>query len=320
MRRCLIWIGQRGRHFLIVGLAVGMFMPELAEVLRPWVGPLVAALLCVTGIRIGARDALGSLVDLPPALARIFVLQTALPLVAVLIFQLFGISAAPLALALCLMLAAPSVTGAPNFAIMMSGDPAPGMRLLVLGTALFPLTALPSLILLDPTGGGVQETGSLAGLLLLAILGAVGVGFALRHIAPRLGGAQAQSVLDGVAACLLAAVVVGLMSAVGPLLRSDPVALLLWLLVALAINFGLVTATLILSPSGRPALNTATAIYAGNRNIALFLIVLPDAIAAPLLVFVGCYQIPMYLTPALFGPARAVALRLRTVLGGSGAV
>ena len=124
----------------------------------------------------------------------------------------------------------------------------------------------------------------------------VGLGFAIRHLAPRSGEAQAQGALDGAAALLLAIVVVGLMSAIGPLLRNDPLALLLWLLAALAINFGLVVVTLRLFNRARLAMAVPTAIYAGNRNIALFLIVLPDEIAAPLMIFVGCYQIPMYLT------------------------
>ena len=36
---------------------------------------------------------------------------------------------------------------------------------------------------------------------------------------------------------------------------------------------------------------------AGNRNIALYLVALPAATTDPLLIFIGCYQIPMYLTP-----------------------
>jgi hypothetical protein len=43
------------------------------------------------------------------------------------------------------------------------------------------------------------------------------------------------------------------------------------------------------------------AIIAGNRNVALFLAALPAAQTEPLLLFIGCYQIPMYLTPLLFG-------------------
>ncbi len=40
-------------------------------------------------------------------------------------------------------------------------------------------------------------------------------------------------------------------------------------------------------------------IIAGNRNIALFLIALPSEVTDPLLLFIGCYQIPMYLTPII---------------------
>ena len=101
------------------------------------------------------------------------------------------------------------------------------------------------------------------------------------------------------AAILLGVVVVGLMNAIGPLLRADPFALAGWLAAALVINFGLVIATLWLCRRFVWRMALATGIYAGNRNIALFLIVLPPDVAAPLMIFVGCYQIPMYLTPFL---------------------
>ncbi len=299
MLSALSWIGAQGRYCLIAGLCLGLLAPGLAEVIRPWIGTLVALLLLVTGIRIGARQAFGERRDLWPTLVRIAAFQTVLPLIVVAVFALAGLSHFPLAIAVSLMLAAPSLTGAPNFAIMMGLDPAPGMRLLVMGTALFPLTALPVFLILDPAGGGVISGITLSLGLLLAILTSVGVGFAIRHLVPRLAETQMQGALDGCAALLLAIVVVGLMSAIGPLLRNDLLALLLWLLAALAINFGLVVVTLRLFNRARLAMAVPTAIYAGNRNIALFLIVLPDEIAAPLMIFVGCYQIPMYLTPFL---------------------
>ena len=34
-------------------------------------------------------------------------------------------------------------------------------------------------------------------------------------------------------------------------------------------------------------------------NIALFLVGLPASITDPVLIFIGCYQVPMYLTPLL---------------------
>ena len=304
MLRALIWIGKQGRYCLIAGLLVGLLAPGLAEVLRPWIGTMVAVLLFVTSLRVGARNAFGSISQLGPTLARIAALQTGLPLIAACILMALGVQAQPLALAVVLMLAAPSLTGAPNFAIMMGRDPEPGMRLLVLSTALFPLTAFPVLWLLDPTGGGALSALTLSLGLLAAILGASALGFAARAAAPRLGQVSAQGALDGIAAILLAVVVVGLMSAVGPLLRSDPLELVGWLAVALGINVVLVVAALHLSRWARLSMRLATAIYAGNRNIALFLIALPDAVAAPLLIFVGCYQIPMYLTPILLSKMR----------------
>lgn len=304
MQSALAWAGRNGRYILIAGLLGGLLLPNLAEGLRPWIGELVALLLFVTGIRVGAKSAFGGLTDLRPTLTRILLLQTALPLVVVGIIAALGVGHWPIALAVSLMLAAPSLTGAPNFAIMMGHDPAPGMRLLVLGTALFPLTALPVLLILDPGGEGAFGALRLALGLLAAILASVGAGFALRRALPGLGKPSARDALDGCAALLLAVVVVGLMSAIGPLLRADPLALAGWILVALTINVVLVVATLRLALRAGWSIPLPTAIYAGNRNIALFLIVLPENVAVPLMIFVGCYQIPMYLTPMLLSRLR----------------
>ncbi len=297
MVQALVWLGQQGRYCLIAGLLAGLALPGLAEALRPWIGTLVAVLLMVTGIRVGARAAFGSLDDIRPALVRIGLLQVALPLAAIAVFHGLGILSVPLALAVALMLSAPSVSGAPNFAAMAGLDPAPGMRLLVLGTAVFPLTVLPVLLLLNPTGGGAGEAVRLSLNLLLAILVSVGIGFGLRGALPALGKPRAQGALDGLAALLLAVAVVGLMSAIGPLLRTGPGTLALWMLAVLTINLTLLLTTTFAAIRLGADMPFATGVYAANRNIALFLIALPAEAAAPLMVFIGCYQVPMYLTP-----------------------
>lgn len=309
MGSALIWLGRHGQSCLIAGLAVGLLAPELAALLRPWVGTLIAALLFVTAIRVGARRAFGSIGDLGASLLRICILQTALPLGFALLAASAGLGHLPLFMAIGLMLAAPSLTGAPNFAAMMGQSPAPGMRLLVLSTFLFPLTALPVLFVLDPVGTGPLGAVSLSLGLLVVILLVVGLGFGVRRAAPRLGDAQMQQVLDGIAALVLAIVVVGLMSAIGPLLRSDPLQLAVWALAALAVNVCLVITAMTLSLRFGLSGPVATSIYAGNRNMALFLIVLPEDVIAPLMIFVGCYQIPMYLTPALLSRLTAFARR-----------
>jgi hypothetical protein len=97
----------------------------------------------------------------------------------------------------------------------------------------------------------------------------------------------------------MAVLVVGLMSAVGPALRSDPTALALNLAVAFAANFGLQIGTFLILRRRDPANAAPLAIVAGNRNIALFLTALPSTITDPLLLFIGCYQVPMFLTPIM---------------------
>ena len=294
----LAWIARTGRLWLIAGIVAGLLLPGAAQLLQPWIGEMVALLLLVTGIRVGARDAL-ALDAAGSTLRRVLALQFALPVSVLGLFWLTGWLDAPLCLAVALMLCAPSLAGAPSFAAMVGYDPAPGLRILVMGTALFPLTALPAFTLLDPLGNGPVGALLLAAQLMAAILVAVGAGFGLRAAFPRLGQADARPQLEGLAALLLAIIVVGLMSAVGPMLRADPVQLLGWIIAALAINFGLHIGTLHLCRWLGVQNAVAPSIFAGNRNIALFLLVLPDHIAAPLMIFIGCYQIPMYLTPML---------------------
>lgn len=223
------------------------------------------------------------------------VYQLALPLLALAALSVLGVLDTPVGLVLVLVLAAPSVTGAPNFTIMMNRDPAPPMRLLLVGTAIFPLTVIPVLFALPaiPTLGGVLA-GALR--LLVVISLAVGLAFLLRRDRP-LPDSQ-RAALDGAAALLLGVVVVGLMSAVNPTLRNDPQELLFWLLVAFALNISLQVSAYRLLPD-RGIDNAGLAIVSGNRNIALFLVALPPDLIAQILVFIGCYQIPMYLTPML---------------------
>jgi hypothetical protein len=90
------------------------------------------------------------------------------------------------------------------------------------------------------------------------------------------------------------------MAALNPGLRGDPVVVLQWALLAFAVSYG--AQILVYTALRQSRLREQAgplAIGAGNRNIALFLVALPQDILAPLMVFVGCWQLPMYLTPIL---------------------
>lgn len=297
----LAFAARHGKACLVAGLLAGLLLPGLAVAMRPWLPELVGFLLFLTAFRIGPRDAVENLGAVQRTGALVLLLQLVLPVGAAILFGAAGVLDHPLALAVVLMLAAPSVTGTPNFLILLGHDPAPAMRLLVLGTAMLPLTVLPVLALL-PDLGGAAASAQAAGRLLVVILGAAAIGFALRYWRfPRLTVAQLQA-LDGAMSISLAVVVIALMSAIGPALRGDTAILVWWLLAAFAVNFGFQLAVWRgLKAVGRDADAIPAGIVAGNRNIALFLVALPENVTGPLLIFIGCYQFPMYLTPILLG-------------------
>jgi len=297
--RFLRQVARRGRLVLILGLVTGLLAPGLAQMLGPWLPHLIVILLFLNAYRVGHAALFRGMALEGGTIALVLVLQLVLPLAILLAFAFAGFQAVPVATVLVLMTAAPSVTAAPSLAIMMGHDPAQTFRLLIFGTALLPVTILP-VFLLSPDLGDLTATLISALKLLAAIWLTTLVAFGLRRsLTPDLGREGTQT-LDGVIAIMLAIIVVGLMSALGPTLRDAPFVVVRWLSVAVAANLGLQLATFYtLRALGLAEMAVPAAIVAGNRNAALFLIALPAANTGPLLIFLACYQIPMYLTPFL---------------------
>ena len=284
----LLFAAKHARWCLVLGLLAGITLPGLAAAIKPWLPTLVAGLLLLSALRIGPKAAFGNLTDVRRTLTVLSIYQVALPMLLLAVFLLFGVAEVTMALAVVLLLAAPSVTGSPNFTALMGYDPAPPMRLLILGTALFPVTVLPIFWLTPGLGDpGIVVQATLR--LILVILLAAGIGFTVRLLwQPNTDQIKA---IDGASAITLGVVVIGLMAAVAPALTSEPLTLAKWLALACIINLGLQALAF------KAMKSQGESIVAGNRNIALYLVALPATITDPLLIFIGCYQIPMYLTP-----------------------
>ncbi|MCG6904667.1 MAG: hypothetical protein LJE68_18500 [Rhodobacter sp.] len=289
-------IARHGRAALVTGLIAGFALPGLAAMLKPALPAMVAGLVFISALRIGLRAALGSLAQARANLWLVLTLQLGVPLMLVAILAVFGWHGSAVGLAVVLAMSGPSISGGPALTVMLGHDPAPAMRLLILGTAILPLTVVP-VFWLTPALGGLADV-ALAALRLTAVIAtAVAAAFALRRRFFPDPAPETIRMLDGLAALSLAIIVVGLMSAVGPTLHRDPAALAGWLALAFAVNFGmqgLGFAVLRQRPEAVPA-----SVIAGNRNIALFLVALPASVTDPVLTFIGCYQVPMYLTPIL---------------------
>lgn len=299
MQKLLWFISENARLTLIAGLCTGLALPRLAAEMQDWLPAMVAGLLMVTALRIGPRAALGTLSDLRWGVASVLILQLALPLTILGIFWAFGISHGAVALALVLAAAAPAISGSPNLALMLGQDAGRMMQILVLGTALFPLTVLPLLFLMPQLGD--PKTIVLAACKLLGVIVvATTAGFGLRYkLLPDASATQIKA-LDGLSVFAFSAIVIGLMAALNPALRSTPGTVMLWAILAFSFSYGIQIAVhLFVRRTALASTAGPVAIGAGNRNIALFLVALPEQLMAPIMVFIGCWQLPMYLTPIL---------------------
>ncbi len=294
-------LARHGRLVLVAGLVVGALAPGLARTMAPLIFPMIAFLLFLATLRVDMRAAFPGRRSLPGYLAVTLVMQVALPVVAIVGLWALGAQASVLGIGLVLVLAAPPMTGSPGLTILAGGDPAPALRQLVLGTALLPLTVLPVFWLLPVFGAPLVVVE--AALRLLAVIAvAGGAGIVLRGRVAWLRGPAGQGAVDGLITLAMAVVVVGLMSAVGPALRAPGPAFWATLAAVFALGFGAQVVTLLLARHRAPGSAPALAVIAGNRNLALFLGALPPETAAALLLFVGLYQLPMYLTPLVMAP------------------
>lgn len=293
---------------LVGGLLLGLFVPPLADALRPVMREMVILLLFTAVLRMEPRSVLGSLAELPRYVLTVGVLQLVLPLSIIGLGMIAGWQMSPILFALILMTAAPSIVGSPNICMMMGVAPETALRLMVTGTLLLPLTVSPILWLM-PQVEDSQTVVAAALSLLGTVVIVSAVAMATRRLLFRAPSQSSLTQMEGVSAIALSAFVIGLMPSVRDIALSAPATLAFWLTIACAGNLGLQVLTFRLL---RHRLDRRQAVpialISGNRNIALFLISLPLAVTEPIMVFIGCYQIPMYLTPMimrrLYRPAR----------------
>jgi len=221
----LAFCGRQGRWVLPAGLLAGFLLPTLAAPMRAAIPYLIVVLLFVAWLRItdsnGTNDSISTnsinantsiwarfafLKDCK-LIGGVLVAQLVLPLVLYFLLSLSGIPVI-WCMAAVLVAAAAPISGGPNIVLLMKGDASLALRWLTVGTMLMPLTSIPVLALLLPSEGKAMKT-------------------------PRF-----QEILDGIAAILLASMVIGLMSAVHHPTSTVPV-MGKMLLLAITINVGL---------------------------------------------------------------------------------
>ncbi len=299
--KVLAFAGEHGKWVLPLGLVAAVCLPQLANHMQAAIGPLLAALLVISFLQIQRSSELkqvrsGWQREYARIVGLLLCIQLLLPIACLLLMRLLGVPV-HWQVPITLVAAASSITGGPSIVMMLGGNGAAAIKMLVASTLLLPLTAFPVLAML-PLHASHQLLFKTALTLTLVVLGSYCVAQALRRFLLHESTLRQRKNLDGLAAILLAMIVLGLMAAIHTAWHT-PALLAFTLFLACVVNVGLHLIGLLLNRLCSFNLPIVLGVMTGNRAVAIFLTALPASTYQPFLLFIACYQVPMYLTPLL---------------------
>jgi BASS family bile acid:Na+ symporter len=301
--RVLAWLGGQGTRAIAALVFIGIALPPLGELLKPFVTEAIFILLCISFMRVD----LGALRDhlRKPGVVVAATAWTTLgvPLIAGGIGHATGIDArAPdLFLALMLQSVASPMMASPALAAVMGLDSTLVLVTLVTSTALVPLTAplfayifFGAALQLSPLGLGLKLVAILAGSLLVAgalrwFVGEAAIG---RHKAP----------IDGFNILTLLVFVAAVMGNVIGSLWADPLWSIAVAALAFAVFFALLGVTsLIFGRVGRERA-LALGLMVSQRNMGLMLAATEGVLPGTTWLYFAMSQFSIYLSPQLLNP------------------
>ena len=139
----LSWLGQRGTRAVAALIVVGIAIPPIGVLLKPFVTEAVFLLLCIAFLRIDA-SAFRSYVRRPSiVLTATAWTSLVIPLLLCVTYRAFGVDerSADLFLALALQAIAPPLMAAPALAALIGLDATLVLCTMVMSSALLPFTA-----------------------------------------------------------------------------------------------------------------------------------------------------------------------------------
>ena len=313
MRRIAAFLSARSPLLMALSVLVGLALPDLAAVLRPWVVPVSIAMVPLSLLRVDT----GSLVAASRAPGRM-VLAAGAVLVAWPLAVGFAALAAGLPVwlgaGLVLIAAAPPLSASTAFAILLRIAPAPVTALSLCATFAAPATLL-------LVTGALPWIGDMpdAAIPALRLAGAIAGAAAVAALARRLLGParidRAAPAMDAGLVLMVLVIGIGVMHEIGAAMRADPA--------RAAALFGATWALSVLScaagalafwSAGRDfALAVGT--VAAVKNVALMVAAIAPTAEPRVLLVVMTAQMPIFLAPLVLRPIFARLGRI-AALGG----
>lgn len=299
----LAWLGRQGTGAIAVLVFIGIAVPAVGAMLKPYVAEAIFALLCIAFLRVDAVSLRGTLRRPGVLLAATGWTMIVMPLLFAGVCMAFDLEGRfpDLYLAIMLQAVASPMMAAPAFAALMGFDATLILLTLVASTALTPLTAsfyahlfLDGTLSLSPVALGIKLLAILAGSALIAAV--------IRRIVGGDAVARRKDEIDGLNVLVLFVFVAAVMESVADTFLAAPLFATAIGILAFVITFAVLGVSLLAFLwAGRDRAFTL-AFMASQRNMGLMLAatggVLPDM---AWLYFAMC-QFPIYLSPHLLKP------------------
>jgi predicted Na+-dependent transporter len=309
--RALAWLGRQGTRAIAALVVIGIALPPLGELLRPYVAEAIFLLLCISFMRVDTA-ALREHARRPgivlAASAWTMIAVPALTGVGALVAGLDS-SSPDLFLAIMLQAVASPMMAAPALAALMGLDSTLTLITLVVGTALVPLTAplfaavfFGAALTLSPLALGLKLALMLAGSLAVAltIRKWFGIEAIRRHREP----------IDGINIVILMVFVSAVMGSVAGNFWADPLQVIGVALLSFAMFFALLGATMLVFRRLGYQRALALGLLVSQRNMGLMVAATDGALPGLTWLYFALSQFPLYLSPQLLKPVvRRVAVR-----------
>jgi predicted Na+-dependent transporter len=301
--RALTWLGSQGTRAIAALVFIGIAVPPLGDLLKPFVTEAIFLLLCVSFMRVDVGALRDHLRRPGIVLAATAWTTLAVPAMIGVIFHLGGLDARlpDLYLALMLQAVASPMMAAPSLAALMGLDATLVLVTLVTSTALVPFTA--PLFASIFFGTALTLSPSALGLKLAAILtGSLIVAGAIRLFAGASAIERHKLPIDGFNILVLLIFVAAVMGDVAGSLLADPKRMIGLAALAFAIFFLLAGVTaLIFRGFGRERA-LALGLMVSQRNMGLMVAATDGVLPGTTWLYFALSQFPIYLSPQLLKP------------------
>lgn len=299
----LSWLGRQGTLAVAALVVVGILLPSIGALLKPYVTEAVFVLLGIAFLRVDTASFKACLRRPALVLAAAAWTSLAIPV-------LFGVSglawglnkqAPDLYLALMLQAVASPMMASPSLAALMGLDATLVLVTLITCTALIPLTAPLFAFVFVGSSLSISPL-NLATKLFAILAGAAVVGFSVRRIFGLAAIERQKERLNGLNILVLFVFVAAVMEGVSARFLAAPLTTTALAALAFAVFLAILFLTALLFLSAGRGRALALGLMASQRNLGLMLAATGGALPDFTWVYFALSQFPIYLSPQLLQP------------------